>query len=371
MSHEIRTPINAVLGMANLLRRSGVTPAQAERLDNIDAATRHLLGIINDFLDLSKIEAGKLVLEDAVIAVDTLMGNVASIVAERAQARNLTLKIEIEPFPPYLRGDPTRIQQAVLNYAANAIKFTESGTVTLRARPYEDTDGHLIGRFEVHDTGIGIPPETLKRLFGAFEQADSSTTRRYGGTGLGLVITKRLAEMMGGKVGVDSVPGKGSTFWFTVRLSKVLPQHRLETSAEIMETDAEALIRRHHRDRRILLVDDEPLNLEVIQCLLEDSGLIVDAAEDGMQAIDKVRKSPYSLILMDMQMPKLNGPDATRHIRRIPGYETTPILAITANAFAEDKAHCLSAGMNDFLVKPFNPDQLFASLFKWLDRYAE
>ena len=371
MSHEIRTPINAVLGMANLLRRSGVTPAQAERLDNIDAATRHLLGIINDILDLSKIEAGKLVLEDAVIAVDTLMGNVASIVAERAQARNLTLKIEIEPFPPYLRGDPTRIQQAVLNYAANAIKFTESGTVTLRARPYEDTDGHLIGRFEVHDTGIGIPPETLKRLFGAFEQADSSTTRRYGGTGLGLVITKRLAEMMGGKVGVDSVPGKGSTFWFTVRLSKALPQHRQETSAEIMETDAEALIRRHHRDRRILLVDDEPLNLEVIQCLLEDSGLIVDAAEDGMQAIDKVRKSPYSLILMDMQMPKLNGPDATRHIRRIPGYETTPILAITANAFAEDKAHCLSAGMNDFLVKPFNPDQLFASLFKWLDRYAE
>ncbi|MFB0935296.1 MAG: PAS domain S-box protein [Propionivibrio sp.] len=368
MSHEIRTPINAVLGMANLLRRSGVTPAQAERLDTIDAATRHLLSIINDILDLSKIEAGKLVLEDATVAVDNLMSNVGTIVAERAQARNLALKIEIEPFPANLRGDPTRIQQAVLNYAANAIKFTESGTVTLRARPLEQIDGHVVGRFEVHDTGIGIPPETLKRLFGAFEQADSSTTRRYGGTGLGLVITKRLAEMMGGEVGVDSAPGVGSTFWFTVRLKKTPPHHASEPSTEIPE--AEALIRQHHRDRRILLVDDEPLNLEVIRCLLQDSGLIVDAAEDGVQAIDKVRQNAYSLILMDMQMPNLNGPDATRHIRLIPGYEETPILAITANAFAEDKARCLDAGMNDFLVKPFNPDQLFASLFQWLDRHA-
>jgi len=368
MSHEIRTPINAVLGMANLLRRSGVTPAQAERLDTIDAATRHLLSIINDILDLSKIEAGKLVLEDATVAVDNLMSNVGTIVAERAQARNLNLKIEIEPFPGNLRGDPTRIQQAVLNYATNAIKFTESGTVTLRARPLEQIDGHVVGRFEVHDTGIGIPPETLNRLFGAFEQADSSTTRRYGGTGLGLVITKRLAEMMGGEVGVDSAPGVGSTFWFTVRLKKTPPHDSSEPSTEIAE--AEALIRQHHRDRRILLVDDEPLNLEVIRCLLQDSGLIVDAAEDGVQAIDKVRENAYSLILMDMQMPNLNGPDATRHIRLIPGYEETPILAITANAFAEDRARCLDAGMNDFLVKPFNPDQLFASLFKWLDRHA-
>ena len=367
MSHEIRTPINAVLGMANLLRRSGVTPAQGERLDTIDAATRHLLSIINDILDLSKIEAGKLVLEDATVAVDNLMSNVGSIVAERAQARNLALKIEIEPFPGNLRGDPTRIQQAVLNYATNAIKFTESGTVTLRARPQEQIDGHVVARFEVHDTGIGIPPETVRRLFGAFEQADSSTTRRYGGTGLGLVITKRLAEMMGGEVGVDSAPGVGSTFWFTVRLKKT-PHDTSEPSEEVAE--AEALIRQHHRDRRILLVDDEPLNLEVIRCLLQDSGLIVDAAEDGMQAIDKVRENLYSLILMDMQMPNLNGPDATRHIRLIPGYEETPILAITANAFAEDKARCLAAGMNDFLVKPFNPDQLFASLFKWLDRHA-
>ena len=370
MSHEIRTPINAVLGMANLLRRGGVTPTQAQRLDTIDAATRHLLGIINDILDLSKIEAGKLVLEDATVNVENLMANVRSIVYERAQAKGLALKMEIAPFPPHLRGDPTRIQQAVLNYATNAIKFTEAGIVTLRARPLEDSDGHLIGRFEVHDTGIGIPPETLNRLFGAFEQADSSTTRRYGGTGLGLVITKRLAEMMGGEVGVDSVPGQGSTFWFTVRLTQTPRHDAREGAADVDGSEAETLIRRHHRGRRILLVDDEPLNLEVIQCLLQDSGLIVDAAEDGMQAIDKVRETPYALVLMDMQMPNLNGPDATRHIRRIAGYEATPILAITANAFAEDKAHCLAAGMNDFLVKPFNPDQLFSSLFKWLDRHT-
>ena len=175
---------------------------------------------------------------------------------------------------------------------------------------------------------------------------------------------------MGGEVGVDSAPGQGSIFWFTVRLTQTPRHDAREGAADVDGSEAETLIRRHHRGRRILLVDDEPLNLEVIQCLLQDSGLIVDAAEDGMQAIDKVRETPYALVLMDMQMPNLNGPDATRHIRRIAGYETTPILAITANAFAEDKAHCLAAGMNDFLVKPFNPDQLFSSLFKWLDRYT-
>ena len=268
MSHEIRTPINAVLGMANLLRRSGVTSTQAERLDTIDAATRHLLGIINDVLDLSKIEAGKLVLEEATVTVDSLMANVSSMITERAQARNLSLRVEVEPFPANLRGDPTRIQQALLNYATNAIKFTESGTVILRARLQEKTDSHLVARFEVQDTGIGIPPETLGRLFGAFEQADSSTTRRYGGTGLGLVITKRLVEMMGGEVGVDSTPGKGSTFWFTIRLKELHPQDAREPSAGATDVDAEDLIRLHHRDRRILVVDDEPLNLEVIKCLL-------------------------------------------------------------------------------------------------------
>ncbi len=366
MSHEIRTPMNAILGMAALLRRSGVTPAQGERLDKIDTAGKHLLAIINDILDLSKIEAGKLFLESAPVAIDRLMHNVASLVAQPAKDKGLELKIEVGVFADTLRGDPMRLQQALLNYATNAIKFAESGSVTLRALPQEEGETHSLVRFEVQDTGIGIPPETLRRLFSAFEQADSSTTRKYGGTGLGLVITKRLAEWMGGAVGVESTPGVGSTFWFTVRLNKVPTYETQARPAAI--ADAETLIRERHEGARILIVDDEPVNLLVVQAFLEESGLIVDIAEDGVQAIEKARANDYALILMDMQMPNLNGLEATRQIRAIRDPLSTPILAMTANAFAEDKARCLAAGMNDFLVKPFDPEALFSSLIRWLDR---
>ena len=370
MSHEIRTPMNAIVGMAQLLRRSGVTAGQAERLDKIDAATRHLLGTISDILDLSKIEAGKFFLEDEPLSIAGLMGNVQSILAERAQSNGLELKIETAAFPADLHGDPTRLQQALLNYATNALKFTERGVVTLRALQLEEAEAYSLVRFEVEDSGIGIAAEVLPRLFGAFEQADNSTTRKYGGTGLGLAITRRLAELMGGSVGVDSTPGVGSTFWFTARLAK-----REITGAGPSQPaatpEAEKLLRQNHHGRRLLLVDDEPVNLTVAQFLLEDAGLLVDTAKDGMEAIERVKSSAYALILMDMQMPNLNGIDATLTIRTLPGYGATPILAMTANAFAEDKARCLAAGMNDFLVKPFNPDLLFATLLKWLDKLPE
>jgi len=368
MSHEIRTPMNAIIGMAHLLRREGVSASQAERLDRIDTASAHLLSTINDILDLSKIEAGKFVLEDTQVSIAGLLGNARSILAERAQAKGLRLYIRTDDFPTGLRGDPTRLQQALLNYATNAIKFTEQGSVSLSASIQEEDAESLVVRFSVEDTGVGIPAEAIPRLFNPFVQADSSTTRNYGGTGLGLAITRRLAESMGGKVGLESTPGVGSTFWYTARLLKNADQSDNALPCPELAGNAEQLIRERHQGRRILIVDDEPVNLEIACFLLETTGLLVDRAEDGLQAVERVRETPYALIIMDMQMPRLDGLDATRRIRQLPASATTPILAMTANAFAEDRLRCLDAGMNDFLIKPFDPDTLAATVLKWLDK---
>ena len=370
MSHEIRTPMNAILGMAHLLRRGGVTPQQAERIDKIDQASQHLLATINDILDISKIEAGKFVIEEAPIAVVELLETVRAIIGERVQAKGLQFLVEADRLPGGLLGDPTRLQQALLNYVTNAIKFTERGSITLRALRRAEDESTITVRFEVEDTGIGIARETVPRLFSAFEQADNSTTRKYGGTGLGLAITRRLAELMGGEVGVDSTPGVGSTFWFTVRLKKGDERERAPAGSATAPGDAEGVIRERHRGTRVLVVDDEPVNLIVSQYLLEDSGLSVDTAQDGAEAISKALAQRYAAILMDMQMPVLNGLDATRNIRQIAGYHTVPILAMTANAFAEDRVRCLAAGMNDFIVKPVDPEQLFATLLTWLEQRA-
>ena len=365
MSHEIRTPMNGIIGMANVLRREGVTPQQAKRLDTIDASAQHLLSVINDVLDLSKIEAGKFELEEAPVVISSLLANVDSILAERAKAKGIQLRIETAHLPQNLVGDPTRLQQALLNYATNAVKFTETGTVTLRALLQEETAASVQLRFEVQDTGIGIPPETMTRLFSAFEQADNSMTRKYGGTGLGLAITQRLAELMGGKVGADSTAGVGSTFWFTVKLKKGDEVAATPTATAV---DAEAEIRQRYAGQRILLVDDEPINREVTLIQLEDLELLIDTAEDGEEAVAMAQKTRYAAIFMDMQMPKLNGVEATQQIRQLPGYRDIPIIAMTANAFAEDKAQCLAAGMNDFLTKPFIPEELFAILLRALSR---
>jgi PAS domain S-box-containing protein len=370
MSHEIRTPMNAILGMAHLLRRGGVTPLQAERLDKIDQASQHLLATINDILDISKIEAGKFVIEEAPIAVAGLLETVRSIIGERVQAKGLQFHVEVDRLPAGLLGDPTRLQQALLNYVTNAIKFTERGSITLRALRLAEDESSVAVRFEVADTGIGIARDIVPRLFSAFEQADNSTTRKYGGTGLGLAITRRLAELMGGEVGVDSTPGAGSTFWFTVRLKKGGESRLAPAAVSDTATHAEDVIRRRHGGTRVLVVDDEPVNLIVSQYLLEDGGLAVDTAQNGVEAISKVRTQRYAAILMDMQMPELNGLDATRRIREIDGYRDVPILAMTANAFAEDRARCLDAGMNDFIVKPVDPDQVFATLLRWLEQRA-
>jgi PAS domain S-box-containing protein len=369
MSHEIRTPMNGILGMASLMRRAGVTPQQKEQLDKIDTAADHLLGIINDILDLSKIEAGKFVLEETPVMIGSLVGNVRSILAERAREKGLALRLESEMLPQGLVGDPTRLQQALLNYATNAIKFTEQGTVTIRTLVLADAADSAQLRFEVADTGIGIPADTLSRLFSAFEQADNSTTRKYGGTGLGLAITRHLAHLMGGEVGAESTPGAGSLFWFTARLQKRAAQE-LDAS-QASGADAELALQQRFHGRRILVVDDEPVNREVAKMLIEDTGLSVDTAENGEQAVALAKANAYAAILMDMQMPKLDGLAATRQIRTLPGLGRVPVIAMTANAFAEDKARCIDAGMDDFLAKPFDPDTLFAVLLRWLSRKAD
>jgi CheY-like chemotaxis protein len=365
MSHEIRTPMNGILGMANLLRRGGLSAEQAARLDKIDNAAEHLLDVINNILDLSKIEAGKFVLEEAPVAIDRVLANVGAIVSERARTGGIRLVIEPVHFPARLLGDSTRLQQALLNYATNAVKFTASGSVTLRVlREYETADAMQL-RFEVEDTGIGIAPEAMSRLFSSFEQADNSTTRKYGGTGLGLAITRHLAQLMAGDAGATSSPGAGSTFWFTATLKKNTSAPAATTFSPV---DAEDGIRRRYHGCRILVVDDEPVNREVAQIQLEAAGLLVDQAADGGEAVAMAQDTDYIAILMDMQMPILDGLDATRRIRRNPDRLHTPIIAMTANAFAEDKARCMAAGMNDFLAKPFSPEDLFSTLLQQLDR---
>jgi PAS domain S-box-containing protein len=501
MSHEIRTPMNAIIGLTHLLRRDSVNPIDHERLGKVSGAAHHLLELINDILDLSKIEAGKLTLEQADFSLDALLSRTCALIGDRARAKGLEMVLRTERLPDMVCGDATRLSQALLNLLSNAVKFTSSGWVMLNASLEEEDAACVRLRFEIRDTGPGIAADQQWRLFAAFEQADTSTTRRYGGTGLGLAITRHLAELMQGEVGMQSQPGQGSLFWFTARLERAttqsarlrtaslrdlkvlvvddlpearealvhmlqslgvqadtatgcdealaalrnvspyspydalvmdwqMPQHdgvetlrRMQaemphavppgvlatavdderiwsearqagfgtvllkpvtpstlhdslmelvfghapTSASSAWTGrGETALRRHNAGAHVLLVEDNAVSREVAFDLLRSAGLEVDVAEDGLQAVDKARGANFDLILMDVQMPGMDGLQATRAIHALPGHAGTPIVAMTANVFEEDRAACLEAGMVDHVAKPVEPHVMFSTLMRWL-----
>jgi signal transduction histidine kinase len=367
MSHELRTPLTAIMGMTDLVLRRLSDAKQVDQLNKVKTASTHLLNIINDILDISKIEAERLTLEQTDFTLREILASLRNVIDMKAAEKHLQLQIDLEPTLSdlQLRGDPLRLEQILLNLVGNAVKFTEQGSVSVCARIITESAIDLYLRFEVSDTGIGISPEEQKRLFNAFEQADSSMTRKYGGTGLGLTISQRLARLMGGDVGVGSHLGAGSTFWFTARLSKVVAD---ATPPEVPfpSEDVEGLIKSEFAGTRVLHAEDDPLLQEVIRDVLREAGLIVDVAVDGVDAVAKAQQHRYALILMDIQMPKLNGFEATRIIRTLPGYEKTPILALTANAFDENRKESIRAGMNDHLGKPIDREALYQLILKWL-----
>ena len=363
MSHEIRTPLHIVIGLGHLLRRDLADPAQRQRMDQLCATSDHLLAIVNDILDLSKIEAERLTLDRRDFRLAEVVDKALRMLAEPAREKGLTLTADVAPAVRELRlqGDPLRLAQVLINLCGNAVKFTERGTVRLAIERLAAEAAGVALRFSVEDTGIGIAPADQERLFQPFVQADASSTRAHGGTGLGLAISQRLVALMGGTIRLDASTERGCRFAFEL----VLPP-AAAAAAAAGEAAADAAATGDGGGRRVLLAEDHPLSQDILFEMLEDLGCEVDIASDGAEAVACARDRGYDLILMDMQMPELDGLAATRAIRALPGHRDTPIVALTANAFAEDRQRCLDAGMNAHIAKPVTPATLAAALGRWL-----
>ena len=365
VSHELRTPMNGIIGMTDMALQRATDEKLLRQLTVISESSHHLLSVINDILDISRIESERMQLELREFRVGDIIGALLGAARIKAEKKGLQIDLSLAPEieQATVIGDAQRLKQVLRNFINNAIKFTEHGRIGLVAQVLEHTPVSLLLKFEISDTGIGIAPEVQRRLFRPFEQGDGSTTRKYGGTGLGLSISQRLIRLMGGELGLHSAPGQGSTFWFTVRLAKPAAT---PTADQAMADGAEARLRAEFAGSRILLAEDEPVNQEVTRALLEAIGLTVDLAEDGQEAVEMAGQQAYDLILMDMQMPRLSGVEATRLIRALPGYADTPIIGLTAYAFPQDRDACLQAGMNAHVAKPLKSGALYALVLTWL-----
>ncbi|PHY22425.1 ATP-binding protein [Caulobacter sp. BP25] len=361
MTHELRTPLTAIIGFAEVLRRSGrLDETSARQAGHILDASNTLLSVVNDVLDFSRLEAAGLELDPAPFDPAAMASSCAALVEERAGAKGLAIVVETGEAIAPMNLDGPRLSQVLLNFLSNAVKFTARGGITVRLSQTVDGDQALL-RGEVIDTGIGVAPENREAIFDRFSQADAAVSRRFGGTGLGLAISRRIIEHMSGKIGVDSVEGEGSTFWFEVRgpLSDA-PSAPAET---VEPLNAEAGI-------RLLLVEDNAVNRELVKAMLEPFGVIVETANDGVAGVEAMRQGEFDLVLMDVQMPVKDGLTATREIRALEGARgaATPIIAMTANVLPDQVANCLAAGMDDHLGKPISPSKLLEAVARWAGR---